>query len=508
MQQTGLIQHAHDDLITDTAYDFYGLRLATCGLDQRIKIWQLDESNGSWRVQDEWKAHEAPVSKIHWAHPEFGSVIASCSFDRTAKVWEQASANALLDTQQFPNATADGGVSSQPVSRWLERNVMAESKGTVRDVEFAPHYFGLKLATISTDNVLRVYECVDQSSLTTWQLLLDIDVLNLPTTSSTPTFHSSRQHTIALSTPTQTTATLDLKMSNNFADHAQALSQGLAQNAALNNQAAASRHTINNREADGGWCLSWCKDRYWGEILAVGAATSGVIKIVQLTPSRRHITLLTLDPSPSLASSASIPPTPSITQATNTSNINNISANLPAPGHTTSPLQPFATPTAATASSSLIPAPPSQGPSAERNKEATKSAITSLSWAPSCGRSYHLIATGSRDGTVHIWRVQPGEELDSVGPLTDDGPDLGKDTSETDESRWSVIGVSKVEHKSSVSRVEWNITGTILSSAGNDGRIRLWKAGPEGQWKSAGTIGVEQVEESEADSQRDVDMER
>jgi hypothetical protein len=72
---------------------------------------------------------------------------------------------------------------------------------------------------------------------------------------------------------------VDLKASNNFADHAQALSQGLAQNAALNNQAAASRHTIANREADGGWCLSWCKDRYWGEILAVGAATSGVIKV-------------------------------------------------------------------------------------------------------------------------------------------------------------------------------------------------------------------------------------
>jgi nucleoporin SEH1 len=43
--------------------------------------------------------------------------------------------------------------------------------------------------------------------------------------------------------------------------------------------------------------------------------------------------------------------------------------------------------------------------------------------------------------------VQPGEELDSVGPLADDGPDPGKDALENDESRWSVISVSKVEHK-------------------------------------------------------------
>jgi len=35
IMQTGLIHHAHDDLVTDVSYDFYGLRLATCSLDQR-----------------------------------------------------------------------------------------------------------------------------------------------------------------------------------------------------------------------------------------------------------------------------------------------------------------------------------------------------------------------------------------------------------------------------------------------------------------------------------------
>lgn len=72
--------------------------------------------------------------------------------------------------------------------------------------------------------------------------------------------------------------------------------------------------------------------------------------------------------------------------------------------------------------------------------------------------------------------------------------------------------------------MEWNITGyvadyqwigsntdilrwfclrrTILSSAGNDGRIRLWKATGAGVWRSAGSISVEQAEEQE-----DVDVE-
>ena len=76
MIQTALIQNAHNDLVTDAAYDMYGIHLATCGLDQkqvlqpflphgrradcfffqfRIKLWNLDESTGSWKVEAEWK---------------------------------------------------------------------------------------------------------------------------------------------------------------------------------------------------------------------------------------------------------------------------------------------------------------------------------------------------------------------------------------------------------------------------------------------------------------------
>lgn len=35
MIQTALLENAHDDLVTDAAYDYYGLKLATCSLDQR-----------------------------------------------------------------------------------------------------------------------------------------------------------------------------------------------------------------------------------------------------------------------------------------------------------------------------------------------------------------------------------------------------------------------------------------------------------------------------------------
>ena len=76
-------------------------------------------------------------------------------------------------------------------------------------------------------------------------------------------------------------------------------------------------------------------------------------------------------------------------------------------------------------------------------------AITSVAWAPSCGRSYHLVATGSRDGHVRIWRVKPPAP-------SEDEDDEGVEGSE----KWSASVVGDFDdHKSAVGRVEWNITG-------------------------------------------------
>jgi nucleoporin SEH1 len=177
MIQTGLIPNAHNDLVTDAVYDFYGLKLATCGLDQRyvhcydhrlsgidglsarlsswkrnfkinrIKIWQLDETNGSWSVEDDWKAHDATISKLSWAHPEFGTVIASAGFDRVVKVWERVGSTGIGASEQLQQP---GGSSTGPSSsRWTERAVLADARGTVRAVEFAPHQLGLKLVSVT-----------------------------------------------------------------------------------------------------------------------------------------------------------------------------------------------------------------------------------------------------------------------------------------------------------------------------------------------------------------------
>ena len=71
--------------------------------------------------------------------------------------------------------------------------------------------------------------------------------------------------------------------------------------------------------------------------------------------------------------------------------------------------------------------------------------------------------------------------------------------------------------------MDWNITGyvprrrciheadgicrTVLSSAGNDGRVRLWKATMGNVWRPAGSIGVEQTEDSDANMEENTVME-
>ena len=38
--------------------------------------------------------------------------------------------------------------------------------------------------------------------------------------------------------------------------------------------------------------------------------------------------------------------------------------------------------------------------------------------------------------------------------------------------------------------MEWNIEGTILASSGDDGSVRLWKAGFDGVWRQMSVISA------------------
>eukprot|EP01104_Vermistella_antarctica_P014333 TRINITY_DN4486_c0_g1_i1.p2 TRINITY_DN4486_c0_g1~~TRINITY_DN4486_c0_g1_i1.p2 ORF type:complete len:312 (-),score=47.11 TRINITY_DN4486_c0_g1_i1:1096-2031(-) len=102
-----------------------------------------------------------------------------------------------------------------------------------------------------------------------------------------------------------------------------------------------------------------------------------------------------------------------------------------------------------------------------------KDVVHDVSWAPNLGRTFHLIATSSRDQTVRIWRYVPAS-------LSNTGKSVVQEVAKF------------ADHRSEVWRVEWNITGTILASSGDDGAVRLWKANFANQWESLSTIRGEE----------------
>lgn len=72
-------------------------------------------------------------------------MLASGSFDRTVKIWEQAAPGDGDGPQLNGGGGGGGGPGPSSASRWVERAMLVDAKGTVRAVEFAPHHFGLKL---------------------------------------------------------------------------------------------------------------------------------------------------------------------------------------------------------------------------------------------------------------------------------------------------------------------------------------------------------------------------
>lgn len=168
------------------------------------------------------------------------------------------------------------------------------------------------------------------------------------------------------------------------------------------------------------------------------------------------------------------------------------------------------------------------------------SLIRSISWAPSMGRGFQLIATGSNDGQIRIYRVTktaeqqpnsrtavatfgaPGSSgsFDPSGNLrsgTGLGPFEGLDSMDIDVNGSTSSGTASGSgitnnngqstpaspitvtlatsfqgHDAEIWRVSWNVTGTILASAGSDGNIKFWKSAYKHEFQCMAVVSAEQ----------------
>jgi len=107
--------------------------------------------------------------------------------------------------------------------------------------------------------------------------------------------------------------------------------------------------------------------------------------------------------------------------------------------------------------------------------------VRCVAWAPGGQRGFELIATGSKAGVVRIYSLTETEEGVMVG---------GGAYSVELVAQFEQMG--GVEAFRDVQSIGWNVTGTVLSSSGDDGRIRIWKEDHLGKWRQHFALSAEQ----------------
>ncbi|KAH3686832.1 hypothetical protein WICPIJ_002199 [Wickerhamomyces pijperi] len=121
--------------------------------------------------------------------------------------------------------------------------------------------------------------------------------------------------------------------------------------------------------------------------------------------------------------------------------------------------------------------------------------IRSVSWAPSMGRNYQLLATGCKDGKVRFFKLTERVITSKSRRRNQDDSNNNAETQDHLEPSVAVeveLISEHDDHKGEVWSVSWNLTGTILSSSGDDGKIRLWKASYANEFQCLSVVSAEQ----------------
>lgn len=272
--QTSLLTTSHTDLITSLSFNLYGTKLVTSSLDHSIRITELTTSTNLWdKNLIQFKASETSLVKVVWSHPSFGNILASASIDGIIKIWLEKDAIATTTTM---DAKGTAG------KKWFNTASLTDARGSMRDLEFCPVEFGLKLAAISSDSHLRLWECLDPIGLSEWSLIEDIDLNHLP-------YNPSSSSTL-LSSGISSQTIPGISQSGFETNASTSLGSNSGSPSKFGHPEAGVTHARGTIESDGGWSLAWCKEAWWGERLAVSSGTTGIIRVRSLLSQSLLIT--------------------------------------------------------------------------------------------------------------------------------------------------------------------------------------------------------------------------
>jgi WD40 repeat protein len=129
-------------------------RLSTqSSLSTEMKILKfIDESE--WNSQPILNI-EIPVLRIKWSNPKYGNIIAICGFDKKIMLWKE-------EKEKF-----------KPHTKILEFS------DNVEDISFCPKENGLKLAAVTLNGMLKIFEPSSYIDLLNWDCIYYKDINKL-----------------------------------------------------------------------------------------------------------------------------------------------------------------------------------------------------------------------------------------------------------------------------------------------------------------------------------------
>lgn len=98
--------------------------------------------------------------------------------------------------------------------------------------------------------------------------------------------------------------------------------------------------------------------------------------------------------------------------------------------------------------------------------------VHDIAFAPNIGRSYSVLAVASKELKIVTLKPNKGSQ------------NLQKSSDKYDIRLAGYFN----DHASTVWRVCWNATGTIVASSGDDGQVRLWKSNYMDNWKCVASL--------------------
>lgn len=147
------IDTEHNDMINDIQLDYYGKRLVTCSGDRTFRVYDVaDATAPAAPPQSKANAAEppaahvlqhivqlpddsnAPMHRIAWAHPKFGSLLAMACQDGRVYIYRE---------ELHPNGSG--------ATEWHLKYMHTFHSLAVLSIAWAPYEYGLSLASASAD---------------------------------------------------------------------------------------------------------------------------------------------------------------------------------------------------------------------------------------------------------------------------------------------------------------------------------------------------------------------